>query len=234
MRKIIHRMKRNAGTITAVLAIAGVCYTAYRGIKDGMKLNDAIKTDETFENKTTSEKVTTVLSNCYPTIISAVVTSALILTSDQKHRRVEAGLAGVAASAIHGLNGINESNIKQDIPDITKNEYGEKVTFYEPFSKQFFESTFADVFDAEYELNRLFILRGDVTMDDFLTMLGISQSKNADQFGWGYYIGEVKYGYKWIDFVHRKKEENGKTYYEINYPFQPSEDYLGDDEDDIY
>lgn len=63
MRKIIHRMKRNAGTITAVLAIAGVCYTAYRGIKDGMKLNNVIKTDETFENKTTPEKVTTVLSN---------------------------------------------------------------------------------------------------------------------------------------------------------------------------
>lgn len=231
MRKIIHRMKRNAGTITAVLAIAGVCYTAYRGIKDGMKLNNAIKTDGTFKNKTTSEKVTTVLSNCYPTIISAVVTSALILTSDQKHRKVEAGLAGVAASAIHG---INESNVRQDVPDITKNEYGEKVTFYEPFSKQFFESTFADVFDAEYELNRLFILRGDVTMKDFLTMLDISQIKNADRFGWGDYIGEVKYGYKWIDFVHQKKEENGKKYYTINYPFQPSEDYLGDDEYDIY
>lgn len=224
-------MKRNSGTITAVLAIAGVCYTAYRGIKDGMKLDDTIKSDKAFQMKSKSEKATTVLSNCYPTIISAVVTSALILTSDQKHRRVEAGLAGVAASAIHG---INESNIKQDIPDITKNEYGEKVTFYEPFSKQFFESTFADVFDAEYELNRLFILRGDVTMKDFLAMLDISQINNADRFGWGDYIGEVKYGYKWVDFVHRKKEENGKTYYEINYPFYPSEDYLGDDEDDIY
>lgn len=227
MRKFIRRVKRNAGTITAVLAIVGVCYTAYRGIKDGMKLDDTIKSDKAFQMKSTSEKVTTVLSTCYPTIISAAVTSALILTSDQKHRKVEAGLAGVAAS---GVRGINENKIQQDVPE---DEYGKKVTFYEPFSRQFFDSTFADVSNAEYELNRLFILRGDATMEDFLNILGIPQVKNADQFGWGDYIGEVKYGYKWVDFNHRKKEENGKTYYEINYPFYPSEDYLGD-EDDIY
>lgn len=227
MRKFIHRVKRNAGTITAILAIVGVCYTAYRGIKDGMKLDDTIKNDKAFQMKSTSEKATTVLSTCYPTIISAAVTSALILTSDQKHRKVEAGLAGVAASAVRG---INENKIQQDV---LESEYGKKVTFYEPFSKQFFESTFADVSNAEYELNRLFILRGDATMEDFLTILGISQVKNANQYGWGDYIGEVKYGYKWVDFNHRKKEENGKVYYEINYPFYPSEDYLGD-EDDIY
>ena len=228
MIKWLHRMKLNAGTITAVLAIACVAYTAYRGIKDGMKLNDTIKNDKAFQMKSTSEKVTTVLSTCYPTILSAVVTSALILTSDQKHRKVEAGLARFAASAVRG---INENKIQQDIPE---DEYGKKVTFYEPFSKNCFESTFADVSNAEYELNRLFILRGDVTMEDFLTILGIPQITNANQFGWGDYIGEVKYGYKWIDFNHRKKEENGKTYYEINYPFPPTEDYLGDDEDDIY
>lgn len=228
MKKFIHRVKRNAGTITAILAIAGVCYTAYRGIKDGMKLDDTIKSDKAFQMKSTSEKATTVLSTCYPTIISAVVTSALILTSDQKHRKVEAGLAGIAASAVQG---INENKIQQDIPE---DEYSKKVTFYEPFSKQFFESTFADVLNAEYELNRLFILRGDVTIEDFLTMLDIPQIANTDQYGWGDYIGEIKYGYKWIDFNHRKKEENGKVYYEINYPFPPSEDYLGDDEDDIY
>ena len=228
MRKIICRVKRNAGTITAVLAIAGVVYTAYRGIKDGMKLDDTIKNDKAFQMKSTSEKVTTVLSTCYPTIISAVVTSALILTSDQKHRKVEAGLAGVAASAVRG---INENKIQQDVPE---DEYGKKVTFYEPFSKQYFESTFADVFDAEYELNRLFILRGDATMKDFLTLLDISQVENSDRVGWGEYIGEVKYGYGWIDFTHPKKEENGKIYYEIHYPFAPTDDYLGYGEDDIY
>lgn len=228
MKKFIHRVKRNTGTITAILAIAGVCYTAYRGIKDGMKLDNTIKNDKTFQTKSTSEKAVTVLTNCYPTIISVAVTSALILMSDHKHRKVEAGLAGVAASAVRN---INESNAQQDI---SNTECGEKVTFYEPFSKQYFESTFADVFDAEYELNRLFILRGDATMKDFLAMLDISQVENSDRVGWGEYIGEVKYGYRWIDFTHPKKEENGKIYYEIHYPFAPSNDYLGDDGDDIY
>ena len=228
MKKFIHRVKRNAGTITAILAIAGVCYTAYRGIKDGMKLDNTIKNDKTFQTKSTSKKAVTVLTNCYPTIISVAVTSALILMSDHKHRKVEAGLAGVAASAVRN---INESNAQQDI---SNTECSEKVTFYEPFSKQYFESTFVDVFDAEYELNRLFILRGDATMKDFLTMLDISQVENSDRVGWGEYIGEVKYGYRWIDFTHPKKEENGKIYYEIHYPFAPTDDYLGYDGDDVY
>lgn len=221
MRKIIHRIKRNSGTIAAVFAIFGVCYTAYRGIKDGTKL-DATE----FQTKSTSEKATTILKNCYPTIISAAVTSALIIVSDCKHRKVEAGLAGVAASAIHN---INKNNIERDITDKPANT--DKVLFYETFSKQFFESTFAGISDAEYELNRLFVLRGDATMKDFLDMLGIPSVPSADKYGWGEYIGEVKYGYRWVDFVHTMKKDEDRTYYAICYPFEPTRDYLGDEDE---
>lgn len=221
MRKMIHRVKRNSGTIAAVLAVVGVCYTAYRGIKDGMKLDSM-----DIQMKPTSEKVATVLKNCYPTIISAAVTSALIIVSDCKHRKVEAGLAGVAASAIHN---INKNNIERDITDKPANT--DKVLFYETFSKQFFESTFTGVSDAEYELNRLFVLRGDATMKDFLDMLGIPSVPSADKYGWGEYIGEVKYGYRWVDFVHATKKDGDRTYYAICYPFEPTRDYLGDEDE---
>lgn len=220
MRKIIHRIKRNSGTIAAVFAIFGVCYTAYRGIKDGTKLD----TTE-FQAQSTSEKAKIILKNCYPTIISAVATSALIIASDCRHRKLEASLAGVAASAAHN---INKNNINRDIPDKPANT--DKVLFYESFSKQFFESTFADVSDAEYELNRLFILKGDATMKDFLDMLGIPSVPSADKYGWGEYIGEVKYGYRWVDFVHAMKKDGDRTYYAIYYPFDPTRDYLGDDD----
>lgn len=221
MRKMIHRVKRNSGTIAAVLAVVGVCYTAYRGIKDGMKLDSM-----DIQMKPTSEKVATVLKNCYPTIISAVATSALIIASDCRHRKLEASLAGVAASAAHN---INKNNINRDIPDKPANT--DKVLFYESFSKQFFESTFADVSDAEYELNRLFILKGDATMKDFLDMLDIPSVPSADRYGWGEYIGEVKYGYRWVDFVHTMKKDEDRTYYAICYPFEPTRDYLGDEDE---
>lgn len=216
-KRLVYNLKRNSGTIAAVLAVAGVCYTAYRGVKDGMKLERA-----DISSKPTAEKVATVLSECYPTIISAAVTSALILASDKKHRKIEAGLAATVASAVKTHN---ETNIPEGIPN------NEKIMFCESVSGQCFESTFEDVLDAEYNLNRLFILRGYASIGDFWNLLEIKTGKDPDKLGWEAYIGEVHYGYQWVDFQHRKKEINGKTYYEINYPFPPTDDYLDDNVD---
>lgn len=216
-KRFIYNLKQNSGTITALLAVVGVCCTAYRGVKDGVKLG---KVD--LSTKTTPEKAAIVLSKCYPTIVSAAVTSALVLASDKRHRKIEAGLAGVVASAVKARN---ENNIPVDI------HKDEKIMFRESISEQCFESTFEDVLDAEYNLNRLFVLRGYASIGDFWDLLGIRTGEDPDKIGWEAYIGEVHYGYQWVDFYHKKIEIDGKIYYEINYPFPPTDDYLDDDVD---
>ena len=100
-----------------------------------------------------------------------------------------------------------------------------KKLFLEPISMQFFEATVEDVVLAEYELNRLFRLRGEVSFNDWLAILGIETREDCDMYGWSEYAEPV-YGYSWVDFVHSPHITNdGKEYLMITYPFLPHYDY---------
>ena len=71
-------------------------------------------------------------------------------------------------------------------------------TFYEPISERYFESTFSKVIEAEYHLNRNFVLGLDITLNDFYEFLGLSPTDYGYTVGW--YLSDGLY---WIDFDHR-------------------------------
>ncbi len=105
--------------------------------------------------------------------------------------------------------------------------------FVDSFMKTVFESTKEAVLEAEYELNRTFALRGYVSMGDFYRYLGLDDvyaepdvGPLLERFGWSYDIG-TDMGYEWIDFNHKKIEEEGQPEtYEISYPFEPVLGYM--------
>ena len=70
-------------------------------------------------------------------------------------------------------------------------------TFYDPFSDRYFETTALRVLQAEYHLNRNFVLGGAVTVNDFYQFLGLDVVENGDIFGW-----TMDDGLMWIDFDH--------------------------------
>lgn len=70
-----------------------------------------------------------------------------------------------------------------------------------------FESTRADVMEAFYEVNRYFNGRGRITFNEFLEYLGQESVPEGDDRGWEEYVGEVVYGYKWIDFGLKECED---------------------------
>lgn len=103
------------------------------------------------------------------------------------------------------------------------------VLFHEPIYDVFFESTLMDVVLAEYHFNRNFILRGDNTMDELYSFLGIADKypEHVITLGWSVDAGVMFYGYQWIDFNHKIKTfNNGTKYYEIEYPFEPTADAI--------
>lgn len=63
-----------------------------------------------------------------------------------------------------------------------------------------FEDTRANVIEAIYETNRYFHSRGIVTFNEFLHYLGQPPVEEGDDRGWEVCVGEVVYGYSWIDF----------------------------------
>lgn len=80
---------------------------------------------------------------------------------------------------------------ESELPEVVR-------TFYEPISERYFESTLSRVMDAEYHLNRNFILGALITLNDFYEFLGLPPTEYGKTVGW--YVDDDIY---WIDFDHR-------------------------------
>ena len=118
------------------------------------------------------------------------------------------------------MNSIQEEHKDSD----EKNPPWEVVqTFYLEGYPKFFDITMEKVARAEYCLNRIFVLRGYATFNEFLHFLGLDDlGEKGEHIGWESYIGEAFYGYQWIDFdhIHRVSDE-GFRVCDIQMPFPP-------------
>lgn len=169
--------------------------------------------------------------------VSFVVTAAFILGSDISNRKKYGALmsAFIALNGFHrdyeqqvkevygeeAHQNIVNAIMAQRAEDVeiysygllSKNclsfdgEDGEEHVFYLPCSDVFFKSTFGRVKDAEYNLNRNYVLRGYTTLSEFHEFLGIEPPlpMHQKQFGWG--CVELD-GIYWIDFDNSTKATN--------------------------
>lgn len=156
-------------------------------------------------------------------------TSACIIGANISNRRVQASLTAAYALVSKSYNRYKNKVIelygkeandkiissiaaeKSSAPVITgatccsntSLEFGdieEEVLFYDEFSDRYFTSTVSKVLQAEYHLNRNYVLRGYVSLNEFYDFLGISHFDGGDDIGW-VCDGEIN----WIDFDHFKK-----------------------------
>ena len=99
----------------------------------------------------------------------------------------------------------------------------EPKTFYDEHSGRYFEATIEQVMNAEYHLNRNYILRGYCYLNEFYDFLGIEETDYGSVLGWSPQ-DESMY---WIDFNHRKVVlDDGMEIYIIEMPFEPTYDFL--------
>lgn len=89
--------------------------------------------------------------------------------------------------------------------------------FYDRISDRYFKSTLSRVINAEYNLNRNFVLGGGAYLNNFYDFLGIDPIKEGDVIGWG--IDDEFY---WIDFDHQLvKLDDGLECYIIEPVYEP-------------
>lgn len=141
----------------------------------------------------------------------AALTSAYILLS-QSYHDYKNKLRELYGDEIHKnvLNAIAKEECKDvylsatgcfencDL-DFEEHDPEDNRLFYDSFSKRYFESSVNRVLQAEYHLNRNFVLGGCVTANDFYNFLGLEPVGYGDAVGWS--IDEEIY---WIDFNHHK------------------------------
>lgn len=80
---------------------------------------------------------------------------------------------------------------KESEPDVVH-------TFYDNISERYFETTTAKVIEAEYHLNRNFVLGGEVSLNEFYEFLGLEKTDFGETFGWTTINGDIY----WLDFNH--------------------------------
>lgn len=98
-------------------------------------------------------------------------------------------------------------------------------TFYDSFSQRYFETTISKVIQAEYHLNRNFMFKGVIPLNDFYKFLGLEKTEFGETVGWSSCNGDIY----WIDFNHHKLTlEDGMEIFVIDMVFEPTAEWMED------
>ena len=235
------KMQKNAPVIFTGLTIAGVVVTAALSARAGWKAKEKLDhIEKVRDDKPTKFQYARVGVTCaIPPAIAMGTTIALAITNHRINQETQQNLiAGYILldktfreyrQRIRNEFGFEK---EKEIYDICSGkaepvEQEEKPLFYDTYGKRFFNLSWEEIMDAEYQINRSFILRGHVSLNDFYSFLGLDWIVEGEDKGWSEYIGETTYGYRWIDFEHRfTTTDDGLECYILDYPFPPHEDYL--------
>lgn len=215
----------------SVVGIIGTAVLSIRATKKAVHILEMTK-DESIHDLSMAEKGRLLLPTYLPVILSVSGTILCVMSMNHISKKSQGRI--LAAYSLLNLqfqeyrNSVKTlygQNTDADI--MRKVESKNEVIFVEDLLGKPFVSTIENVQRAEYELNRLFILRGYASVNDFLTFIGVQEKGLGERFGWSFDIG-VDYGYEWIDFSHEKIDYNGREAYLIHYPFEPVLNFLMD------
>lgn len=226
MNKLIHQAalfcRRNAPTILTYVGGVGVVATSVMAVKATPKalsiLEEAKKEKE--EELTKLEVVKAVWPVYIPAIVTGVGTLMCVFGANVLNKHAQASLASAYAlversyseykNKVQELYG-DEAHEKI-VQEIAKDKYEEAVVkvdddkqlFFDEFSGRYFESTLADVRDAEYRLNRELNMRGYAYLNDWYEFLGMEPVDSGELYGWTP-DGNIELSWQtWLDFKHTK------------------------------
>lgn len=217
-------IEKFAPSILAAIGSIGVIVTAVLTAKDTPKAMEAVKKaqQEKGEEKLTfKETIKTEAKNYIPAIATGIASIACIVASNKISRSQQAALAASLA-ALYSKNKekvnktfekFHDTYMKQKEEEQTNKEvpWDEKNTYHlqldfdddEETVKDFiFEATPHEIADYEYLCNRCMVGNEYLSVNDMLTIFKLNaiNEEKCNEFGWNLYIGEIDYGYKWIDW----------------------------------
>lgn len=221
--------KKNASTILTCLGAAGVVTTAVTAVQatpKAMRLIEEKKIEKGGE--LTKWEITQVAAPAYiPSLAIGAATVGCILGAQVLNKRTQAHMASAYALLNSSYKQYRKKAIDiygEDVDqtinaEIAKDQYEEediqledpeKKLFYDLFSKQYFESTEAEVLEAQYLLNRTLSIRGYASVKEYYDFLGIPSVDCGEELGWSTGMNMDYYWQEWVDFPqqHTIMEDN--------------------------
>lgn len=236
--------RRSLPTILTSLGVIGAVASTVMAVKATPKALELLEEAEREKGETLTieEEALTAAPVYIPTLFVGMSAIACIFGANALNKRAQASLASSYAllssyhkayrSKLIELKGkeadievtnsmarehCNVCQINSDAPD-------REVVFYDKMSDRYFRRYEREVMDAEYHLNRNFVLRGYTTLNEFYAFLGLPETKQGNELGW-----TASDGYYWVDFEHRPvKGKSDEAVYVIDMLFEPIEGYADD------
>lgn len=216
VKKVKGLLRVTGPTICACLASVGVVVTAVLSAKGALKAEKVLH-DKKLPLK---EKAKAAAPVFIPAGVAGIATTGLIFVANILGAKQQAALMAFMASLYKSRKPSNQDAVLDGL-----------LTFYEPVSKQYFKRTMEEVMEAEYCLNRNFVLRGYAPLNELYEFLGLEKTSDGEKLGWSQEVGGTFYGYEWIDFEHPyvgNEDGTEHDYYILDMPFPPTDDYLCD------
>ncbi len=233
MGKFSTGLRRSSPTILTVLGIAGVVGTTVMAIKatpKAMKLIKA-KKDELNTDKLTPTELVQTTWKCYiPSALIGAGTIVCIIGIGVMDKRNQAALTSAyamlnesykqyrqAAKKVYGEDADNKIHAEMakdarvasyewgyQVYNMDMDPESEQLLFYDLTSKKYFTTTMAAVLNAQYHVNRNLAVRGDCSLNEYLSFLGIDGVDKGDEMGWDIsYMVEEMDSY-WLGFDNQK------------------------------
>lgn len=241
---VFKMIRDNASTILSMFAIGGVVGTAVLTARAVIRADKAVskakyEAVEQGKHPTWRETVAPVVKECVAPTVTGLATIGCIASAnllsrrrqatlmatyialDQAFRNYRASVASLGGETLDHCAMRNSENRTRD-NESDAPPWDTAQTFRLEGYPYLFDTTMENVCDAEYILNRNFILRGCATFNELLRLLKLKDMGDSGELiGWEEYSGEVFYGYRWIDFNHKHRMEDGTLICEITMPFGP-------------
>lgn len=241
MNVITNWIKRNASTILTCIGAAGMVGTVIMAVKAAPKAiekMDEETKDIPYGELTKMDVIKAELPVYLPTIAVGTASLMCIFGANALNQKQQAMMVSAYAALersyldyrnrVQLLCGDTEAEFIDRTLEQQKQEAEDDMppwegpqTFYIKLYDKFFERTMEEIIQAEYHLNRIFILRGYATFNEFLDFLHLEHVEEGDVIGWEQYAGETHFGYEWVDFGNVRRVTDDMIICEIQMPFEP-------------
>lgn len=231
-KKVGRQLYRSSPTILTVVASVGVIVTTITAVRATPKAIKLLKEAELEkgENLTKVEIIRVAGPSYIPSALLGISTIVCIFGANALNQKKQASLMSAYAMLNESYKQYRKSAkifYGEDADDkihaemakdamVATYDYGyqvynmdmdsesERLLFYDLASKKYFRTTMAAVLNAQYHVNRNLAIRGDCSLNEYLSFLGVEGVDGGDDIGWDitYMIEEMDC--YWLDFDNYK------------------------------
>lgn len=229
-KRVGRQLYRSSPTILTVVASVGVIVTTITAVRATPKAVKLLKEAELEkgENLTKVEIIRVAGPSYIPSALLGISTIVCIFGANALNQKKQASLMSAyvmlnesykqyrkSAKIVYGEDADDKIHVEmaKDAMVATydwgyqvynMDSESERLLFYDLSSKKYFRTTMAAVLNAQYHVNRNLAIRGDCSLNEYLSFLGVEGIDGGDDLGWdiSYMVEEMDC--YWLDFDNYK------------------------------